>query len=200
MWRHCPQTDRLHRFHRNRFPTSDPTFWHAMNTPHLSQTPHPPHMHAERHTALLYLSGTTRKVPTRSVFRDQCHCYLICAHYVFHGGGGYVGYIRKALEKGYLEHPGSACCTDGMLEIFVLFGHCLCCLDVSKWLAGAYKSSDNHLDHQRQPVSIRDDRIKWLDFGQTPDPENLEAHPGFVWVKSGYSEAIAWRKVQLTKQ
>ena len=22
------------------------------------------------------------------------------------GGGGYVGYIRKALEKGYLEHPG----------------------------------------------------------------------------------------------
>ena len=31
-------------------------------------------------------------------------------------------------------------------------------------------------------------------------PENLEAHPGFVWVKSGYSEAIAWRKVRLTKQ
>ena len=24
--------------------------------------------------------------------------------------------------------------------------------------------------------------------------------PGFVWVKSGYSETIAWRKVQLTKQ
>ena len=87
-----------------------------------------------------------------------------------------------------------------MLEIFVLFGHCLCCVDVSKWLAGAYKSSGNHLDHQRQPVLIRDDRIKWLDFGQTPDPENLEAHPGFVWVKSGYSEAIARRTVQLTKQ
>ena len=29
---------------------------------------------------------------------------------------------------------------------------------------------------------------------------NLEAHPGFVWVKSGYSQAIPWRKVQLTKQ
>ena len=43
-------------------------------------------------------------------------------------GGGYVGYIRKALEKGYLEHPGSACCTDGMFEIFVFFGQCLCCL------------------------------------------------------------------------
>ena len=34
-----------------------------------------------------YLSGTARKVPTRSVFKDQCHCYLICAHYVFHRGG-----------------------------------------------------------------------------------------------------------------
>ena len=34
----------------------------------------------------------------------------------------------------------------------------------------------------------------------TPDPQNLQPHPGFVWVKSGYSEAIAWRKVWLTKQ
>ena len=37
-------------------------------------------------------------------------------------------YIRKALEKGYLEHPGSACCTDDMIESFVRFGRCLCCL------------------------------------------------------------------------
>ena len=34
----------------------------------------------------------------------------------------------------------------------------------------------------------------------TPDPENLQPHPGFVWVKSGYSEIIAWRKAWLTKQ
>ena len=39
-----------------------------------------------------------------------------------------MGYIRKALEKGYLEHPGSACCTDDMFEIFVRFRRCLCCL------------------------------------------------------------------------
>ena len=39
-----------------------------------------------------------------------------------------------------------------------------------------------------------------LRFGATPDPENMQAHPGFVWVKSGYSESIAWRKVRLTKQ
>ena len=72
--------------------------------------------------------------------------------------------------------------------------------DVSRWLAGAYKSSGGRLDHQQKPVLIRDEKIKWLDFGKTPNPENLEAHPAFVWVKSGYSEAIPWRKVQLTKQ
>eukprot|EP00670_Eutreptiella_braarudii_P025763 CAMPEP_0174378436 /NCGR_PEP_ID=MMETSP0811_2-20130205/122042_1 /TAXON_ID=73025 ORGANISM="Eutreptiella gymnastica-like, Strain CCMP1594" /NCGR_SAMPLE_ID=MMETSP0811_2 /ASSEMBLY_ACC=CAM_ASM_000667 /LENGTH=70 /DNA_ID=CAMNT_0015530655 /DNA_START=1665 /DNA_END=1874 /DNA_ORIENTATION=+ len=46
----------------------------------------------------------------------------------------------------------------------------------------------------------QDNETKWLDFGQTPDPENLQPDPGFVWVKSGYSMSIAWRKVQLTKQ
>ena len=34
---------------------------------------------------------------------------------------------RKAPEKGYLEQPRSACCTDNMPEIFVRFGQCLCC-------------------------------------------------------------------------
>ena len=43
------------------------------------------------------------------------------------GAGGYVGYIRKALEKGHLEHPESACCTDDMFKSFVRFGRCLCC-------------------------------------------------------------------------
>ena len=33
-----------------------------------------------------------------------------------------MGYIWKALEKGYLENPRSACCTDDMFEIFVRFG------------------------------------------------------------------------------
>ena len=37
-------------------------------------------------------------------------------------------YIRKALEKGYSEHPRFACCTDDMSDIFVRFGRCLCCL------------------------------------------------------------------------
>ena len=34
----------------------------------------------------------------------------------------------------------------------------------------------------------------------TPDAQNLQPHPGFIWVKSGYSEPIAWRKVRLMKQ
>ena len=42
----------------------------------------------------------------------------LCPLSVPQGGGGVYGYIRKALEKGYLEHPGSACCTDNMFEIF----------------------------------------------------------------------------------
>ena len=56
-------------------------------------------------------------------------------------GGGYVGYIRKALEKGYLEHPGSACCPDNMFEVFVPFGRCPCCLlppFVNRQLPGSY--------------------------------------------------------------
>ena len=39
-----------------------------------------------------------------------------------------MGYIREALEKGYLEHPGSACCPGDMFEIFVPFGRCPGCL------------------------------------------------------------------------
>ena len=35
------------------------------------------------------------------------------------------GYFGKAPEKGHLEHPRSACCTDDMPEIFVHFGQCL---------------------------------------------------------------------------
>ena len=36
-----------------------------------------------------------------------------------------MGYIRKAIQQGYLEHPRSACCTDDMIEIFVRFEWCL---------------------------------------------------------------------------
>ena len=36
--------------------------------------------------------------------------------------------------------------------------------------------------------------------GSTPDPVNLQPHPGYVWLKSGYSEAIPWPKVGLLKQ
>ena len=66
---------------------------------------------------ILYLSGSVGIAPTWWVFGGRRHCCLICAQCVSRRGG-YVGYIRKAVEKGYLEHPGSACCTDDMFEIF----------------------------------------------------------------------------------
>ena len=50
----------------------------------------------------------------------------LCPLCVPKGGGGVYGVYSKALEKGYLEQTRSACCTDGMFEIFVRFGRCLC--------------------------------------------------------------------------
>ena len=47
---------------------------------------------------------------------------------------------------------------------------------------------------------IRDHKIKWLDFGTTPDEGSLSPHPGFAWMKAGYRESIEWRKVRLTKK
>ena len=38
-----------------------------------------------------------------------------------------MGYIQKALMKGYSEHPRFACCTGDMSGMFVRFGRCLCC-------------------------------------------------------------------------
>ena len=64
----------------------------------------------------------------------------------------------------------------------------------------AYKSSGSHTDHLQKPVLIRDKKVKWLDFGSTPEPVNLQPHAGYVWLKSGYIEAIPWRKVRLTNQ
>ena len=37
-------------------------------------------------------------------------------------------------------------------------------------------------------------------FGSTPDQQNLQPHPGYVWLKSRYSEAIPWCKVGLLKR
>ena len=80
---------------------------------------------------IAYLSVTAPIMPTRWVFGGRRHCCLIYAHCVSPGGGGgYVGYIRKARENGYLEHLGSACCTDNMFRPFwtlpVLLAACFC--------------------------------------------------------------------------
>ena len=93
-----------------------------------------PHIHKELQkcttvTHSTYLSGTLLIAPTRWVFGGVVIVALfVPIEYPVGGGGGYVGYIRKALEKGYLEHPGSACCAADMFEIFVRFGQGLCSL------------------------------------------------------------------------
>ena len=113
----------------------------------------------------------------------------LCPLSVLYGGGGYGGYIQKALEKGYSKHPRFACCTDNMFEIFVPFGRCLCC------------SLPRFVDRQPPCLHINSPHVLllplmhrkshwWLDFGSTPDPVNLQPHAGCVWLKSGYDEAI----------
>ena len=100
---------------------------------------------------------------------------------------GVCGYIRKALEKGYLEHPGSACCTDDLFENFVRFGRCRCCLLpllVNRQLPCPHTNSHHGLllppmHHNSLGCA------KGLALGEH------SGCPGFVWVKSGYSEAIA---------
>ena len=121
---------------------------------------------------ITYLSVPSCFVPARWVFTSR----LVCAHCVSRRGGGDVRYVQKALERGYLEHPGSACCTDGRFEIFLLFGRCGCCLlplFVNRQLPCLHTNSH----HGLTPVLIRDDKIKWLEFGMTPDPQNLQPIP-----------------------
>ena len=64
-----------------------------------------------------YLSASLAIVPSLCVLGGRSLCCLICVRW----GGGYVGYIRNALEKNCSEHPRFACCTDDMFQIFCLF-------------------------------------------------------------------------------
>ena len=107
-----------------------------------------------------------------------------------------MGYIWKALEKGYLEHPGlHAVLTTFLRFSSILDGACVpCCPFLS--------TGNHHVCIQIYTTCCCFPRCTTIALGaqKTPDPENLQLHPGFVWVKSGYSETIAWRKVRLTKQ
>ena len=114
-----------------------------------------------------------------------------------------MGYIRKATERGYLEHPG----------LHVVLTTCwrfLSILDGARVAFCLYLSTGRyHVRIQIHAACCCFARCTLETFGaekgafwgcRVGGAENLEAHPGFVWVKSGYSEAIPWRKVQLTKQ
>ena len=120
------------------------------------------------------------------------------------GGGGYVGYIRKALEKGYLEHAGSSCCTDDMFEIFVHFGQGQCSLlplFVNRQRPCPHTNSLHGL--LLPPMHHRKSGMTRLNGWILVQPQTLRTCSpilAFVWVNSGDSETIPWHKVQLTKQ
>ena len=106
----------------------------------------------------------------------------LCPLCVPWGGGGY---IQNALEKRYLEHPGSACCTDGMFEIFVLFGRCVCCLlplFVNRQLPCLHTNSHHGLFSQSSknihiPPQRNDMLAHWTEssenLGKMPKPTEL---------------------------
>ena len=102
--------------------------------------------------------GDTGNTPTRSVFVFFTVVVVVA---LFVGtecpvGGGCVGYVRKALKKGYLEHPGFACCNYGMFEIFGRLGQCvtffaaLFCQQFH-----AMSAYIHHRDQKQNPVLIR---------------------------------------------
>ena len=100
---------------------------------------------------------------------------------------GYVGYMCKAFEKGYLEHPG----LHAILAICLRFSSVACCLFLS--------TSSHHVRIQIHATRccIPTCTTKGLKKGRLWRC-NLDVDY-FFRVKSGYSEAIAWRKVRLTK-
>ena len=111
--------------------------------------------------------------------------------------GGYVGYIRKALEKGYLEHLGlHAVLTTFLRFLSVLDRACVaCCLFLS--------TGSDHVCIQIHSTGCCFPQCTTETFGAQKSALwgcKVGAVGGFVWVKSGYSETIAWRKVRLTKQ
>ena len=101
------------------------------------------------------------------------------------GGGGVCGWgifgnpLKRAIWNTLGLHAVLTTClifssvSDGPVFLAASF-----CQQAATMLDGAYKSSASHLDQQQTPVLIRDDKIKWLDFGTTPAPENLQPHPG----------------------
>ena len=139
------------------------------------------------------LSASVGIVPTRWVFAGRRHCCLICAHCVSHGGGGSMwGIFGKPLKRAIWKPLG----LHAVLTTCLRFSsgsdgaRVACCLFLS--------TGSSHVRIQIHSTGCCFPSAPQKPL--TPDPENLQAHPGFVWVKSGYSEAIAWHKVRLTKQ
>ena len=107
-------------------------------------------------------------------------------------GGGMWGIFGKPLKRAIWNTLGlHVVLTTCLRFLSFLDSACVACC--------RFLSTDSH--HVRIQIHARCcciPRCTATTFGS--QKSTLEAHPGFVWVESGYSEAIAWRKVRLTKQ
>ena len=92
-----------------------------------------------KYRGMPYLLGTRDSGQRRAVFRvaDDVDVTSVIPTECPVGGGGDMGYIWEALEKGYLEHLGSACRTDHAMGQFVRFSAFFCgSLQAPKTLPG----------------------------------------------------------------
>ena len=87
-----------------------------------------------------------------------------------------------------------------MFEILVHFGRCLCG-SLPRFVSRQPPCLHINLRHMlllppmhRKSLWCANELTLGVPGG------NLQPYPGYVWFKSGYSEAIPWRKVPLTKQ
>ena len=95
----------------------------------------------------------------------------LCLLSVPEGGGVFRKPLKRAIWNTVGLHAVLTTCLKFVRKLRILKRNDF--WNVSNWLGGAYKSSSSHLDHLQNPVLIRDDKIKWLDFGITPDPSWL---------------------------
>ena len=120
------------------------------------------------------------------------------------GGMGMWGIFGKPLKRAIWNTPGLHAVQTICLRFSSFFGQCLCCLlplFVNRQPPCLHTNSGTPCCIPRctTKASGTEKGMLWrCNLGAGYSPEVLQPYPGFVWVKSGYSEAIAWRKVWMT--
>ena len=88
-----------------------------------------------------------------------------------------MGSLPKPLKRAIWNTPGLH--AEGTIWWRILsvldgacYGYCLVLSTVT-----CHASSSNHLNHQNQPALMWHHKLKWLDFGSTPERSSLNLHP-----------------------